>query len=450
MARVYAVQDNGIGNTVGTFTGFCLKCHDGGPPAQTSSTTAFVPFTIVFPSYSPTTNAGGWNKSAYTGKGHDTRGILCTDCHQSHGSDYPLLQKYTEDTATGECTRCHRTGGDVVATDVYTDLTRTYRHPTLYISGKHRNTENYNNMPLTDRHAECADCHDPHRCDSTTAVAPAVYGSIKGVSGVSVSYGTSSWSNWPTGATFTFKLGIDYEYELCFKCHSYYSYGTNPPSGYTDQAKEFNPNNVGYHAVVGTSKIPMFDSNGDSVPDTYYGKFVPPWTATSRLYCTDCHRSNASGLRGPHGSDNPFILERPWVWDTNALNATGKAGTLGHLCFKCHDYAFYASGADPGSTTRRSQFSRGTEYNMHARHSGRGCAACHGRIPHGWRHWTDPTDNVTHYGSLVEWNQGAPYWDGSWLDIDVWRAPGTWDWQGYCNHGALPAGGNPNSGRDGC
>jgi hypothetical protein len=457
MARTSATQDNGIANTVGTFTTFCLKCHDGSPPTATSGVYSYVPYTIVFPTGwrgAITTNSGGWNKSAYTGKGHDTRTILCTDCHQSHGSVYTVLQVYAEDTSTvnGECLVCHRSSGYTGADDVKTDLTRTYRHPTLYVSGKHSDTENYDNMPLADRHAECFDCHDPHRCDSTTTVAPAVYGNIKGVSGVLVNYGTSSWSNWPSGATFSQKLGIDYEHELCFKCHSYYSYRTSPPTspsgGFTetDQAKEFNPNNVGYHAVVGTSKIPTFSYGGVTY---YYGKFVPPWTATSRLYCTDCHASSGSSVRGPHGSANPFILVRPWNPNTNATDATGRAGTQNHLCFKCHDYLFYASGDDSGSATRRSQFSDSSTYNRHETHrdfKGRGCASCHGRIPHGWRHWTDPTDGVTHYGTLVEWNQGAPYWDGSWLDVDVWRAPGTWDSK-YCNHGNLPAGGNPNSGK---
>jgi len=387
MARTYAVQDNGIGNTVGTFTDFCIRCHDGDPPTAVAGVYEFVPYTIVFPDISITTNVYGWNKSAYTGKSHDgaPTPILCTDCHKSHGSDYPLLQKYPEDTDTayGECCRCHCTGGDVPATDVYTDLTKTYRHPTLSVSGKHSNTETYENMPLENRHAECADCHDPHRCDDTAAVAPNVYGSIKGVSGVSINYSTSSWDSWPGDASFTLKLGIDYQYELCFKCHSYYSYGSSPPTspsgGFTetDQAKEFNPANDAYHAVVGESKIP-----------SAYGKFTGTdrngnaWAYNSRMYCTDCHGSDSTGVEGPHGSTYQYILKAPWNPDTSQADATGKSGTSGHLCFECHDYDYYAAGT---VTTPKSKFSNSMRNNLHAwRHDGLGCASCHGAVPHGY------------------------------------------------------------------
>ncbi|MEW6228301.1 MAG: cytochrome c3 family protein [Bacillota bacterium] len=423
MARVYAVQDNGIGNTVGTFTDFCIKCHDGSPPTATESTTTFVPYTVVFPNISITTNVYGWNKSAYTGKSHDSAStpILCTDCHNSHGSDYPLLQKYTEDTATGECSRCHRTGGDVVATDVYTDLTKTYRHPTLYISGKHSDTENYNNMPLADRHAECADCHDPHRCDSTTAVAPAVYGSIKGVSGATIDYTGITWSSWPPAAAArSLKLGIAYQYELCFKCHSCFSYGSSPPSGETDQAKEFNPNNDAYHAVWGASKI-----------GSAYGKFTGvdrngnPWAYNSRMYCTDCHGSDSSSApEGPHGSAYQYILIAPWNPNTSQAGATGDrdTDTSGHLCFKCHDYNYYAG----NDTSVQSKFSRGSQNNLHVLSKGgqgyvhaQGCACCHGAVPHGY----------FRRGILVTTADSSPYTTG--VKITSFpsgiQAIGSWD-----------------------
>ncbi|MEW6772091.1 MAG: cytochrome c3 family protein [Bacillota bacterium] len=386
MARVYAVQDNGIGNTVGTFTDFCLKCHDGSPPTATESTTEYVPYRIVFPSEETiyiTTNSGGWNKGNYPSASHGGTGMTCLICHESHGSDYPALQRYPEDTAStdGECIFCH--DGRISAPNVKTDLTKTYRHPTLYVSGKHSNTENYNNLPLADRHAECADCHDPHRCDSTTASAPAAWGSIKGVSGALINYGSVTWDNWPTGVTSSLKLGIDYQYELCFKCHSCFSYGSSPPSGYTDQAKEFKPTNGGYHAVWGASKI-----------GSPYGKFTGvdrngnAWAYNSRMYCTDCHGSDSTSVEGPHGSSQQYILKAPWNPDTSQAGATGKRGTdtSSHLCFKCHDYAFYAGNGVSGYT---SKFSGSAGSNLHVLYKGQGyvheqgCACCHGAVPHG-------------------------------------------------------------------
>jgi hypothetical protein len=296
-------------------------------------------------------------------------------------------------------------------------------------------------MPLADRHAECADCHDPHRCDNTTAVAPAVYGSIKGVSGVSINYGTASFDSWPGDATFSQKLGIDYQYELCFKCHSYYSYRTSPPdwpsrsgSGWkeTDQAKEFSPNNPGYHAVVGESKMPTFTYNSVTY---YYGKYTGKdrngnfWSATSRLYCTDCHGGSGSSAEGPHGSGETIgfksILKAKWLRnDTDRYTGTGGKNTnsTGHLCFNCHDRAFYdgLTGGD-GTATVRSKFSNpAISYNLHkygSSHENLACAVCHSSIPHGY----------SRRGLLVLKSEDTRYSIASELNsFPSFPAPGSW------------------------
>lgn len=381
----------GLPNTVGDLSDFCLKCHDGEPPTAVADVYTYVPYTIVFPNMNFTTNAGGWDKKNYKNSAHRTASpkITCGDCHESHGSDYPALQRYEEDTATvdGECLRCHN-GSYTGAPNVKPDLTAASRHPTLYVSGKHSNTEDYNNLPLANRHAECADCHDVHVATKVNA--------ITGVSGVAPTYTANA--PWVTAADYTFKKPVNHEYELCFKCHSPYSYNGNPPTspseGFaeTDQTKEFNPYNPGFHAVVGESKIPPG-----------YGKFVSPWTYNSPMKCTDCHGS-PSDVRGPHGSQYTFILKAPWNPDTSQAGATGKSDTSGHLCFKCHDYYFYVN----GQGTETSKFSGGGENcqrkdNLHGgHHAGKGCACCHGAIPHGYHR----------RGILVEQGE-APYDTGS-------------------------------------
>ncbi|MEW6447821.1 MAG: cytochrome c3 family protein [Bacillota bacterium] len=392
----------GLPNTVGDLSDFCIKCHDGSPPTAVATVDEFVPYTVVFPDISITTNSGGWNKRSYKSSAHGTASanITCGDCHESHGSDYPALQRYDEDTSTtdGECLRCHKSGGG--APDIRSDFLKSSAHPTLTLSGKHSNTENYALVPQADRHAECADCHDVHQATSGSP--------LRGVSGVMPTYGTTPWAT----PAYTFTKDADCQYEVCFKCHSYFSYGSSPPTspsgGFaeTDPSVEFNPNNPGYHAVVGISRVP-----------SGYGKFVSPWTYDSPMKCTDCHGSAGSSVAGPHGSTEKFILKAPWNPDTGDPDATGKANTRDHLCFKCHDYDFYALGQGTGE----SKFSHGDcecKDNLHGgHHTGLGCASCHGSLPHGYKR----------RGILVVQGE-TPYDTGVKITrlSDPLRDPGTW------------------------
>ncbi|MEW6771330.1 MAG: cytochrome c3 family protein [Bacillota bacterium] len=392
----------GLPNTVGDLSDFCLKCHDDSPPTAVADVYTYVPYTIVFPATNFTTNSGGWDKGIYKTSAHG-KALTCGDCHESHGSDYPALQRHPEDTASkdGECLRCHKSGGS--APDIKTDLLKPSHHPTLDVSGEHRNTEDYTNISV--RHAECADCHDVHVATKANA--------ITGVSGVAPTYTANT--PWVPAADYTFKKPVDHEYELCFKCHSPYSYNGNPPTspsgGFaeTDQTKEFNPYNPGYHAVVGESKIPPG-----------YGKFVSPWTYNSPMKCTDCHGSDSgTAPKGPHGSTEAFILKARWNPNTSEMYATGKAGTQDHLCFDCHDYDFYVN----GQGTETSKFSGGGDNcqcknNLHGgHHAGKGCACCHGAIPHGY----------SRRGILVTTADDSPYTTGVKITgISVPTNPGQW------------------------
>ncbi|RPF42479.1 putative CXXCH cytochrome family protein [Thermodesulfitimonas autotrophica] len=429
--------DNGVPYTVGTVTDFCIKCHNPTPPTATASTTTFVPLTIKFPSYTPTTNASGWNKSGYYDSAHHKARLLCTDCHQSHGSDYPLLQRYPEDdpNTDGECLRCHNSSKVLGAPDIKSDLLlAAASHPTLTVTGAHQNTEDY--TKLQKRHAECADCHDVHVATKDNA--------IKGVSGAIPDYTKASL--WSIPNSYTFTKEITHEYELCFKCHSFFSYGSTPPTspsgGFTetDPSVEFNPNNPSYHAVIGESKIATYQYGGQTY---YYGKLTGGWSATSPMKCTDCHGS-PSGVRGPHGSPNAFILKAPWDPNTDDSGKYGtggglvSGGTSSHVCFKCHDYDFYAKETYGNNEQYRSKFSSylskdgcncGYKYNLHALHVGKkgyGCACCHGAIPHGYKN----------RGILVEKDDPAPYSYGSKLDILTQTLPDPGEWKkDDCAHG---------------
>ena len=139
------------------------------------------------------------------------------------------------------------------------------------------------------RHAECTDCHNPHRVTrnkvfNANAAAPDADGThnigsnlasgvLRGTWGVEPNYGSASFHSLPT--SYSMKRGdpgnsadtaktasyVTREYQICLKCHSDYGYddnnvypngtrpslgylggtpfGTNGLTQYTNQAKEF-------------------------------------------------------------------------------------------------------------------------------------------------------------------------------------------------------------------
>jgi len=117
------------------------------------------------------------------------------------------------------------------------------------------------------------------------------------------------------------------------------------------------------------------------------GSFVSPWSATSTMYCSDCHNKaqGASGGAGPHGSTNMHILERPaYLTENRHYNDASWGKTIGNdpneLCFKCHRWQTYVQqGGDPATNTG---FRSGSGDNWHTKHMGDfaegvTCYTCH-------------------------------------------------------------------------
>jgi len=256
----------------------------------------------------------------------------CESCHRPHtaGGKKWLLNYAAEEN---NCYSCHN--GNVAAKNLQSEFTKLSIHPVATNTGVHDITET---AVVQKRHVECQDCHNPHATNASTGTLP---GSLTGVRGVDIN-------------GIEVKTSV-YEYQICFRCHAD---STNMPAStvarqiaQTNKRLEFATTNPSHHAVAGPGK------------STKVPSLIAPWTTASVLKCSDCHNNNAgpgaggTGPKGPHGSTNPTLLERP--------HALTSAATAGDICYKCHSQAII---------TKESPHNR----SEHLRY---GCKACHD--PHG-------------------------------------------------------------------
>lgn len=287
-----------------------------------------------------------------------------------------------------------------------------------------------------DWHVECTDCHNPHRATKGPADATKAYSFQR--SGDIPSYNTNRGGGDTTAGQVEISdanLGVwgltvnaaslsdgtpystsydgptdepTYVYELCLKCHSVWGGAldnTSPSTTrsvantpvttpFTDVGAEFDPDNCN----SGNGAIhPLFAKGCNQPPtgansawtgagrradiptvDEFSQNFVPPWTKDSFVTCVDCHRGNAAGPYGPHGSTRPFILatlDTSITYDictdggpgactgtatvdySTYYPAGGKAGEElsgkdpNNLCLNCHRvdiYGFFSQADDPG------------------------------------------------------------------------------------------------------
>ncbi len=229
------------------------------------------------------------------------------------------------------------------------------RHPVSAVADAHNSTET---PPFVNRHVECVDCHEVHEATSTVAVAPLVYGRLKGTYGAAV---TNTGSG--TSITYANAQPVTNEFDVCFKCHSAYS----DLEGARDIAAEVNPLNTSVHAI---------EQAGAAVAQN--GSFTGGWTNSSTLYCKDCHGSaDPSSPVGTHSSKQAPILLKPYLGVSPSDS--------GMLCYSCHKYSvYYTSADDTGTTGSYFYDSAGTVpelHGLHVRVHGFGCASCH--VSHG-------------------------------------------------------------------
>jgi len=319
----------------------------------------------------------------------------CLSCHTSHnapgGADLllgPIPAVPGMDAATQNCVSCHNGGSNLspAILNVYAEFAKTSGHPFPAGSNKHASDESV--VLKNNRHATCADCHEPHATRQTGSFAStAIRGSQNGTIGVSATDGVTE---------------VDpavNQYEICLRCHGTSTgkqvlavFGYAPLRATTSG----DPLNlIAQFGITAKSSHPVMHDNKSPLPQPSLLKFM--WNLdgrtqgrpiTTRILCTDCHNSDdnrefgGAGPNGPHGSQFSHILERRYEFSQVAPGippAAGPGSTIQNLlpavvdpgaggpyslCAKCHDLNSVLSNAS---------------FSKHAIHikAGFSCSVCH-------------------------------------------------------------------------
>ncbi|MHB1341786.1 MAG: cytochrome c3 family protein [Coriobacteriia bacterium] len=372
---------------------------------------------------------------------NQTEEQLCYRCHTGVGSGTDGYGINPNGTPMSIASRSFNT--------LFNDAAKPYKHPVGANSGRHQAEEGsavgWN--PAATRHVECEDCHNVHEAKagitpwpSNTAqrtVVPAIAGSNAGVWGVDVdANGDADWAGTgtfgtPSSPSYTRMTASGYQWQLCLKCHSSYSWNATPPTvmtvnngnrpgPQTDVGKDFNPKNFAVHPVFSVGKnnpanatislggwvSNQWDAsaerrniNGDSSGNALSNTFTDGWLWDSRVVCTDCHNnSDVTGASGPHASANRWLLKgvdpnikvTEFTAGVTYPNAGAAAAGVGaNFCLNCHRsdvYGYTPSDGDMTAATAEelSRFPHNpnsgcmssSQLGTQLRYSG--CLICHG------------------------------------------------------------------------
>ncbi|MDQ7056838.1 MAG: cytochrome c3 family protein [Persephonella sp.] len=237
-----------VGNLAQDFKKTCISCHD--KPGWTGS--AHDTQTLTYSDPDITAKYGEGTPVSVADLG-------CGNCHTPHKAQgIPLLRKIEERTcftgvaSSSNLAPCHGTGG---AKDIETLLppNRVYGHPVmeplfenihtpldvLYgFSSTQVDPANSKTIKFTDsKHAECMDCHNPHKTSPGTHTPPTqwypttatannnnVSNVLVGVYGIEPVWGTS----WVQPSQYQTLAEAQKEYQICMKCHSKWALGNSP------------------------------------------------------------------------------------------------------------------------------------------------------------------------------------------------------------------------------
>ena len=306
-------------------SGLCLTCHNkqywaSNPSTHKTSTKAFTAAQGAHTGYATVTANG------------------CESCHKPHGGAAPERNLKGPEELT--CANCH--GANAIGRNIAAEFQKAYRHPTYSVTPSvHDAAESPTNAahPLpetgaaTARHAECADCHNPHASYAATAAAPKGSGKLAGVWGIDSNGARVLPSGVPASVN---------EYEICYKCHAdsanqpqaggapYPPYPNRVASQFNKRL-QFDPANPSFHPIEAAGR------NTTTMPS-----LLAPWTVTSIVTCTDCHSNDTGpkaptpgvGPSGPHGSNIKHILVARYDMDNSN---TPESAAAYALCYKCHN-----------------------------------------------------------------------------------------------------------------
>jgi len=297
-------------------SGLCTLCHIKDGWMASSHRTSPNTWNGLPPDPWPRTGVSSdfnWNAVSQNG---------CENCHTPHSAG-GKKESLNFEQEENNCFPCHN--GNVASKNIRFQFSKPSRHRVELYLNKHAPGESP--LILT-QHVECADCHNPHASNSIrTAVAPAIGGSLEMVSGVDVG-----------GVGIVPPFFARYEYEVCFKCHA--DSGTLYPFiqrviNTANTRIEFDLNNPSYHPVAGIGKNSDVPSLNPPSPDLEAPLNL---SASSIIYCTDCHSDETSadggaGSRGPHGSQYAPILRRRYQTTVGAPESQQNYA----LCYRCHN-----------------------------------------------------------------------------------------------------------------
>ncbi len=392
-------------------SGICLSCHN-----KTGFSSGI--HATSTQSYAPPTGAGDSGANPIN-IGSNVGEVKCMNCHFPHKAGVTPSQPTTPNPSSGayllsfqeeascfnnndrygqtSVPACHGASAGAVARNIEGELSKSYRHDVAGYSNLHGSAEARTFQWNGTKHIECADCHNSHTTGNTSrsigsnAVNSGT--SLYGAGGVGVSVWPSPWqpvtvANYtykePYGAINVANTSVAYEYEICFKCHSSANQNLSIwNGGWTDQAKEFNPGNGGFHPVAGVnaSRFAIPSGSWNAGP---LGTFADGNT----MYCSDCHGNDGSSPKGPHASSNASLLRYPSFLTTFSTDTSGLSDeATGELCDQCHASAKYYSSANSSG----SGFQTSGGVNLHNSHVTKKkgfayrCVNCHTRIPHGFQ-----------------------------------------------------------------